>query len=119
MDYDDNVLELTKALKANSRKRLHKHRIGSKGIGMLQFPNIAPMILFTSMYNGLIARFALLETKPEGAEKDRHTRVGAFTDPKIVAASRRINRSLAYMKMEQRYHSMIEARNWVGFYPKS
>ena len=80
-DYDNNITEFIEALKADSRKPRKKHKGGSKGIGMLQYTNIGKTVVFTSMYEGLISRFALTETNQSGKP------LGAFTIPKTVAAT--------------------------------
>lgn len=81
-DYEKDIYKFIQAVKANSKKVNRPFKIGSKGIGMLQFTNIGKNVIFTSMYDGLIARFALFE-KPS---KDGPA-LGAFTQPIIKAAT--------------------------------
>ena len=61
--HDFDIYKFIRALKAKSAKANLERALGSKGIGMLQFPNIAENILITSMYKGIIVQVLMFENE--------------------------------------------------------
>lgn len=59
--HDFDIYKWIRALKAKSEKAIRERALGSKGIGMLQFPNIGDRIQITSMFRGMIVRVLMFE----------------------------------------------------------